>query len=80
MEQPRFPTNDKRDADIHRVAHETVETFDDEDFSRRDRRGCPAVNQREASERGVEIDRDPDGDDGHRRPFFSAGHRYRIPP
>src|SRR5216684_1011427 len=80
VEQPGLSSYDEPDSDVHRVAHEAVQTFDDEDFGRRDRSGCSAANQREAPERGVEIDRNTDDDDGDRRPFFSAGHWCRILP
>ena len=80
VEQPGLSPDDEPDSDVHRIAHETVETFNDEDFSWRDRRGCSATNQGETPERGVEIDRDPDGDDGYRRPFFGSVHRRRILP
>src|SRR5713226_3561621 len=80
VEQPGLSSYDEPDSDVHRVAHEAVQTFDDEDFGRRDRRRSPASNQSEAPERGVEIDRNTDDDDGDRRPFFSAGHWCRILP
>ena len=70
VEQPSLPSDDEPDSDVHRIAHEAVQTFDDEDSSRRDRCWSPAADQSKAPERGVEIDRHPDGDDGKRCPIL----------
>src|SRR5580700_5728979 len=69
VEQPGLSSDDESDSEIHRVAHEAVQTFDDEDFGWRDRRGCSASHYSEAPESGVKIDRNPDSDHSNRRPF-----------
>src|SRR5258708_18725364 len=80
VEQPGLPSDNKRDTDVHRITHKATEAFDDADFRRRDRRGCSASNPTQYPECGVEIDRNPDRDDGYRRPFFAAVPRRRSLP
>jgi len=69
--------DDERHANVHRVAHEAVQAFDDEDLVARSAQAFRRRSER-SPERGVEIDRNPDDDNGYGDPFFGAGHRCRI--
>ncbi len=75
-EQPGLSRDDECHSDVHRVSDVAVKTFHDEGSGRCNRRGSSSTDQCEAPERGVNVDRNADGNDDDCRPFSGAVDRH----
>lgn len=74
VEEPRLSGDSGRDADVHGVADEAVQSLDRQGFGGRDRSRSSVADDREIPEGGVEIDSDPDTDNGEGRTFLGTRH------